>query len=58
MCDRVAVMKDGRMVELQDTESLFAAPQTDYTRSLLDLMPRLADLSLDGVESEIEDGGA
>ncbi len=54
MCDRVAVMKDGRMVELQDTESLFASPRTEYTRSLLDLMPRLADLSMEGVVDEIE----
>jgi len=45
MCDRVAVMKSGKLVELQETEALFSNPQTDYTKSLLDLMPRLADLS-------------
>ncbi len=27
MCDRVAVMQNGKLVEVQDTETLFAAPQ-------------------------------
>ncbi len=47
MCDRVAVLRQGKLVELQDTDSLFAAPQTGYTRELLDLMPRLEALSED-----------
>jgi peptide/nickel transport system ATP-binding protein len=54
MCDRVAVMKQGRIVELEDTETLFAAPKTEYTRTLLELMPRLADLSTEGLEDQIE----
>lgn len=45
MCDRVGVMKQGRLVEVQDTETLFANPQKDYTKKLLELMPRLAQLS-------------
>ena len=45
MCDRVAVMRNGKLVELQDTESLFAAPQTAYTQELLSLMPRLDGLA-------------
>lgn len=45
MCDRVGVMKQGRLVEVQDTETLFANPQQDYTKKLLELMPRLAQLS-------------
>jgi len=45
MCDRVAVMKSGKLVELQETEALFTNPQTEYTKSLLDLMPRLADIA-------------
>ena len=32
---RVAVMKDGVIVELADTESLFTAPTTGYTRELI-----------------------
>jgi len=45
MCDRVAVMRDGKLVEVADSEDLFENPQTDYTRHLLELMPRLAGLS-------------
>ena len=41
MCDRVAVMKGGKVVELQATEDLFTKPETDYARQLLNLMPRL-----------------
>ena len=41
MCDRVAVMKAGEIVELADTETLFSAPAHDYTRELLRLAPSL-----------------
>ncbi len=45
MCDRVAVMKSGQLVELQETEALFATPRAPYTRDLLGLMPRLDGLA-------------
>jgi peptide/nickel transport system ATP-binding protein len=41
MCDRVAVMKAGEIVELADTETLFSAPKHEYTRELLNLAPSL-----------------
>ena len=41
MCDRIAVMKAGEIVELADTETLFTAPKHDYTRELLRLAPSL-----------------
>jgi peptide/nickel transport system ATP-binding protein len=41
MADRVVVMHNGRMVETGPVASIFAAPQADYTRSLLDAVPRL-----------------
>ena len=50
MCDRVGVMKDGELCELNETELLFDNPQHDYTKHLLDLMPRLDGLSLEGLE--------
>ena len=52
MCDRVAVMKQGKVVELQETNELFANPQTEYASELLRLMPKLDDLSTDGLEAE------
>ncbi|MBZ7926193.1 dipeptide ABC transporter ATP-binding protein [Ensifer sp. 2YAB10] len=39
MCDRVAVMKAGEIVELADTETLFTTPKHEYTRELLRLAP-------------------
>jgi microcin C transport system ATP-binding protein len=35
LADEVLVMKDGRVVESGPTADIFAAPRTDYTRSLL-----------------------
>jgi oligopeptide/dipeptide ABC transporter ATP-binding protein len=42
MCDRVAIMYLGRIVELADTRRLFEAPAHPYTRMLLAAAPRLA----------------
>jgi peptide/nickel transport system ATP-binding protein len=41
MCDRVAVMQSGRIVELADAENLFTTPQHSYTQQLLSLVPTL-----------------
>lgn len=49
MCDRVGVMKDGELVEVAETETLFADPQHPYTQKLLSLMPRLDGLSDEGL---------
>jgi ABC-type oligopeptide transport system ATPase subunit len=38
-CDRVAVMRQGRIVELAPTAQIFAAPQHAYTRLLLSAIP-------------------
>lgn len=42
MCDRVAVMQSGRIVELADCDTLFADPQHAYTKRLLSLVPNVA----------------
>jgi peptide/nickel transport system ATP-binding protein len=41
VADRVAVMHNGRVVELATTEKLFDSPQDPYTRALLDAVPLL-----------------
>ncbi len=41
ICDRVAVMYAGELVELAPTEELFDRPRHPYTRGLLDAVPRL-----------------
>jgi len=41
MCDRVAVMKQGQLVEIADCDTLFSDPQHPYTRELLSLVPSL-----------------
>ena len=39
MCDRIAVMHDGQIVELASNEELYDAPQHPYTRELLAAVP-------------------
>ena len=46
MCDRVAVMRYGKILEIQETEALFDAPQDPYTAELLSLMPGRAMLGV------------
>ena len=41
MCDRVAVLRQGRIRELAPADDLFETPRDAYTRELLDLIPRL-----------------
>lgn len=40
VADRVAVMKQGQIVECRNTEALFKAPESDYTQMLLETAPR------------------
>jgi peptide/nickel transport system ATP-binding protein len=41
MCDRVAVMYAGKIVEMQSVRGLFYRPRHPYTRALLDSIPKL-----------------
>lgn len=41
MCDRVAVMKDGEIVETGTTEEIFDNPKHPYTKKLLHALPKL-----------------
>jgi peptide/nickel transport system ATP-binding protein len=40
MCDRVAIMRHGRILETADSETFFENPQNEYSIELLSLMPR------------------
>ncbi|MBO7100701.1 MAG: ABC transporter ATP-binding protein [Bacteroidales bacterium] len=41
MADRIMVMQKGKVVESGTPDDLFNHPQTDYTRTLLDAIPRI-----------------
>ncbi|MEM6986393.1 MAG: ABC transporter ATP-binding protein, partial [Pseudomonadota bacterium] len=45
MCDRVAVMRNGAICEIAETNTLFDSPQHEYSKHLLNLMPKLASLA-------------
>jgi peptide/nickel transport system ATP-binding protein len=42
LCDRIAVMNQGRIVEMGETQQIFSNPQEDYTKALLAAAPLLA----------------
>lgn len=45
MCDTVAVMYAGRIVEMQSVRGLFYSPRHPYTKALLDSIPKLGTKS-------------
>ncbi|MEM1377292.1 MAG: ABC transporter ATP-binding protein [Pseudomonadota bacterium] len=51
MCNRIGVLKDGKLAEVADAETLFAKPQHPYTQELLSLMPKTDLLSKQGLEN-------
>lgn len=40
MSDRMAVMQNGKIVEFNDADELYFNPQTDYTKNLIDSIPK------------------
>lgn len=52
MCDTVGVMRQGKLVEVQPTASLFENPRHSYTQELLGLMPKLEKLSVQEIARE------
>ena len=40
MSDRMIVMKDGKIMEYGDADEIYANPSTDYTRKLIDAIPK------------------
>jgi peptide/nickel transport system ATP-binding protein len=39
--DRIGIMLEGELVEVNDAQAIYRAPQHDYTRKLWASMPRL-----------------
>ena len=44
MCDRIGVLKDGKLCEVANTEEIFLKPQHHYTKKLLHLMPKIESI--------------
>ncbi len=44
MCDRIAVLKNGNLCEIEKTEKLFNSPSHNYTRELIRLMPKIESI--------------
>jgi ABC-type glutathione transport system ATPase component len=45
ICDRVAILHEGKIVESGDTLQVLTKPQNDYTKRLMAAMPRVPQLS-------------
>ncbi len=41
MCDRIGVLKNGKLCEVSNSEELFETPKHNYTRELIRLMPKI-----------------
>ena len=44
MCDRIAVLRNGKLCEISETEKLFDNPRHEYTKELLELMPKIESI--------------
>ena len=44
MCDRIGVLKDGKLCEVSNTEKLFLEPNHEYSKELLRLMPKIESI--------------
>ncbi len=45
MCNRIAVLKNGKICEMNKTENIFKNPQNLYTKELLRLMPKIESIN-------------
>ncbi len=44
MCDRIGVLRNGKLCEVSDTEKLFLEPEHEYSKELLRLMPKIESI--------------
>lgn len=52
LCDRVHVMREGAFVEQGSVEAIFHHPRHDYTKQLLEAMPRIDTPSMSAFNSD------
>ena len=45
MCERVAVMRKGKICEINTTDSIFEKPEHSYTKELLSLIPKIESIN-------------
>jgi ABC-type microcin C transport system duplicated ATPase subunit YejF len=50
--DRIAVMRNGRIVETGDADAVFASPRHEYTRTLLAARPTLPGQEISGLQRQ------
>ncbi|VVD95121.1 microcin ABC transporter ATP-binding protein [Pandoraea aquatica] len=58
LCDTLAVMKSGSVVEYGDTAAIFRSPSHPYTRALLDAIPGISGRSRDRLNDAQADAQA
>lgn len=54
ICHRIAVMKDGRVVELGPTEEIFNAPKEEYTKRLIEAVPSRLKARVSAMKADTE----
>jgi peptide/nickel transport system ATP-binding protein len=55
ICDRIAILHEGRVVESNATQEIFANPQHEYTKRLMAAMPQMPRLTV--TQSLVPDAG-
>jgi len=53
MCDRVAIMRHGKILETAESENFFEHPQDPYSIELLNLMPRFDSIYKNGSTAQV-----
>lgn len=58
MSDRMLVMKNGKIVEMGDADEIYSSPQTEYTQTLINAIPKgqLEDIKISIEKKKIKNG--